>query len=215
MPLNPQILTLLQTAGQSLYDADLALQATVTEYGDSVKSAMKANPFDLGNDERFEEWKTIARLSKAVAQIEDELKKVYGVANVWTSVGTLSSAKATAIALPSFTAPSDLEVLLPVDATDVIDKRQRKKTEKVSRKVTSWATGSKNQVGSLRGNTAKLLATLQSQLTPTSFTKLNRTNLALEIGFPKGSIGASFTKLKELGYLEEDGHGGLRLSQKR
>lgn len=199
MPLNPQILALLQTAGQSLYDADQALQASVRQTADGVRSSMSKNPFDMGNDTQFEEWKTIARLSKAVAQIEDELKKVYGVASAWTSLGALAQTKANAIALPAFAENAELEVLQPINATDVVDKRQPRRTPKAGRKAL--------RAPAIRGNTAKLLEALQHRLTATHYAKLNRSTLALEIGLPKGSIGASFTKLLTLRYLEEDAHG--------
>jgi hypothetical protein len=214
MPLNPQILALLQTAGQSLYDANQALQTTVTQYAESVQSALALNPFDLSNDARVEEWKDVARLSKAVAQIEDELRKVYGVADAWTSPGVIASTKVTAIALPAFAASAELQVLPAVEATDVIDKRQRKGIAKTKRKVTSGLKIATPHANELRGNAAKLLAALQNLLSHTSYTKLNLSGLALELGFPKGSIGASFAKLKVLGYLEEDAHGALRFSQK-
>ena len=92
-------------------------------------------------------------------------------------------------------------MLRPLDATDVIDKRQRKKPVKKTRSA------------SLPANAAKLLAALQTELTVKTFTKVNRTKLASEIGFPPGSIGASFINLKKRGYLEEDKHGHFRLTQ--
>ena len=214
MPLNPQILALLQAAGQSLYDADQALQATVTQYAESVQSALALNPFDLSNDARFEEWKDVARLSKAVAQIEVELRKVYGIAYAWTSPGVLASTKATAIALPAFAASAEPQVLQTVEATDVIDKRQRKGIAITKRKMTSGLKIAKPHANELRGNVAKLLAALQHLLSHTSYTKLNWSSVALELGFPKGSIGASVAKLKVLGYLEGDAQGALRLSQR-
>ena len=214
MPLNPQILALLQAAGQSLYDADQALQATVTQYAESVQSALALNPFDLSNDARFEEWKDVARLSKAVAQIEVELRKVYGIADAWTSPGVLASTKATAIALPAFAASAEPQVLQTVEVTDVIDKRQRKGIAITKRKMTSGLKIAKPHAKELRGNVAKLLAALQHLLSHTSYTKLNWSSVALELGFPKGSIGASVAKLKVLGYLEGDAQGALRLSQR-
>lgn len=212
MPLNSQILALLQKAGQSLYDADQALQASVRETADAVQSSMSKNPFDMDNDTRFEEWKTIARLSKAVAQIEDELKKVYGVANAWTSLDAPPLSNTTAIALPPFAAVADLEVLQPINATDVIDKRQPRHHEKTGRKAPKTPKKTISRVPALRGNTAKLLEALQLRLTGASYTKLNRSHLALEIGLPKGSIGASLVKLHTLGYLDEDDRGALRLT---
>lgn len=205
MPLNPQILALLQTAGQSLYDADQALQVTVSQTADAVRSSMSTNPFDMGNDAQFEEWKTIARLSKAVAQIEEELKKVYGVANAWTSLSAPRQSNTTAIALPAFTAIAELEVLQPINATDVVDKRQQQRAAKAVRKAP--------RAPALRGNAAKLLEALCLRLTDSRYDMLNRSNVALEIGLPKGSTGGSFTKLVTLGYLSEDAQGGLRLTK--
>lgn len=214
MSLNPQILSLLQTAGQSLYDADQALQAAVNEHADRVRTSIAANPFDARSDAQFEEWKTIARLSKAVAQIEDELKKVYGVANAWTSLATLPRNKVSALGLPVFPAAPALATLQTVDATDVVDKRQRRSQVQAMVKDKPRVEKPKSPVRALRGNTAKLLAALMTRLNDKSHAKVNRSSLALEIGLPKGSIGASFIKLMELGYLDEDGQGGLRLAGK-
>lgn len=214
MSLNSQILSLLQTAGQALYDADQALQSSAIKSGDEVGSSMAENPFDIENDARFEEWKTIARLSKAVGQIESELRKVYGVANAWTSLNAPIQPIASPLALPAFTAASEIDVLHPISATDVVDKHQRRSAMTSKPKAASILKKSKPRGTSLRGNSAKLLAALQTRLTETGYTKLIRSSLAAETGLPKGSIGASFLKLVQLGYIEEDEHGALRLTQK-
>lgn len=214
MPLNPNVLSLLQTAGQSLYDADRALQATTSEYADNIRLAMSSNPFDMGNDARFEEWKTIARLSKAVAQIEDELKKVYGAANALTSQVSLPRATPAALALPAFDVPAQHQVLKPIEATDVVDKRQRRQPAMKEKTTSKTRKKSKAATRPLRGNTLKLLEALHTRLSDAEHSKINRSSLAVEIGLPKGSIGASIIKLLEMGHIVEDEQGALRLSHK-
>ena len=77
MPLSSQTLAALQLAGATIYQADLELKDAVQAYGNQVRAAMTANPFEMRNDGLFEEWKAVARMSQAVAQIETEFKKIF------------------------------------------------------------------------------------------------------------------------------------------
>ncbi len=42
---------------------------------------MLDNPFDMGNDGLFDDWKTVARLSRAVGQVEVEFQRIYSAAS--------------------------------------------------------------------------------------------------------------------------------------
>ena len=63
MALPAQTLASIQAAGAAIYAADAALKEAVQSYAEQVKMAMTENPFDMGNDSLFDDWKTVARLS--------------------------------------------------------------------------------------------------------------------------------------------------------
>jgi hypothetical protein len=89
MPLPSQTLAALQLAGATIYQADLELKDAVQAYANQVRTAMTANPFEMRNDGLFEEWKAVARMSQAVAQIEVEFKKIYEMASGLTGAAAL------------------------------------------------------------------------------------------------------------------------------
>ncbi|MDI1246227.1 MAG: hypothetical protein PSV24_12575, partial [Rhodoferax sp.] len=64
MSLNKELLATLQKAGAAVFDANAQLKLAVASYGERVHEAVASNPFHLGNDTLFENWKLVARLSK-------------------------------------------------------------------------------------------------------------------------------------------------------
>lgn len=204
MPLPTNALTAIQSAGAAVFTADAELQAVVKEYAEQVNVAMLQNPFDVGNDSMFEDWKTVARLSQAIHQIEAEFQKIYKVGAEIGKHATSRISKVHALAAPSATAPSFVEVVKEIKATDVVAKRKGKKT-KISKR-------GRKPVNILRGNTAKLMNWLAKALSTDQTVKLNRSAVAIEIGLPNGSIGASFSKLLAAGYIVEEAAGLFKLS---
>ncbi len=204
MPLPSQTLAAIQSAGAAIFAADLELKKSVQNYAEQVKDAMSQNPFDLGNDTRFEDWKTVARLSQAIAQIEAEFKKIYNAAS------DLSAASRTSIAVmppliapPTVASENNLPVVKEIDATDAVIKKTA-----VSR---APVTGRKGRRRPAQGNTAKVLARMSQILNTTTFTKVNQSAVALEIGLAKGSIGASISKLVGSGQLVAGPFGTFKL----
>ncbi len=209
MPLPTQTLAVIQAAGAAVYAADAALKEAVQSYADQVKLAMTENPFDMGNDSLFEDWKTVARLSRAVGQVEAEFQKIYGAASD-LSAGAIPAV----LTMPSLTAPqakanSDLAMVQEVDATDAVIKKLPKKI-KTSAKANPAA-----RKKTLSGNSAKVLARLLEILNPNDFLKINLSAIGAEIGLPKGSIGASITKLIDTGHLVAGGVGEYKLGTPR
>ncbi|MDO8776460.1 MAG: hypothetical protein Q7K57_48660 [Burkholderiaceae bacterium] len=209
MPLPTQTLAVIQTAGAAIYAADTALKEAVQSYADQVKLAMTENPFDMGNDSLFEDWKTVARLSRAVGQVEAEFQKIYGAATD-LSAGAIPAV----LTMPSLTAPqakenSELAMVQEIDATDAVIKKSSKrikakaKTKPAARKQT------------LSGNSAKVLTRLLEILNPNDFLKINLSAIGAEIGLPKGSIGASIAKLIDTGHLIAAGVGEYKLGTPR
>ena len=86
MSLNKELLASLQKAGAAVFDADAQLKLAVLTYGERVQAAVGSNPFHLGNDTLFENWKMVARLSKTVATMEEDLKNVYQMASAMSEV---------------------------------------------------------------------------------------------------------------------------------
>lgn len=204
MALPSQTLAAIQSAGAAIYAADTALKEAVQSYAEQVKLAMLENPFDMGNDSLFDDWKTVARLSRAVGQVEAEFQKIYSAASDLSAGSALSI-----LAMPSLTASpestsGDLALVQEVDATDVVIKRRTKK-------LRSKAKAKPAQPKSPSGNAAKVLTKLLDVLNPNDFVKINRSAIAAEIGLPKGSIGATITRLIDSGHLIEGTFGQYKL----
>jgi hypothetical protein len=206
MALPAQTLATIQTAGAAIYAADAALKEAVQSYAEQVKLAMAENPFDMGNDSLFDDWKTVARLSRAVGQVEAEFQKIY-VAATDLSAGAIPAV----LSMPSLTAPlatttNDLSMVQEIEATDAVIKKAPTKIKAAGRKMPTA-----RQPTSLSGNSARVLARLLGLLNPDHFVKINRAAVGAEIGLPKGSIGASITKLLDTGHLIEGGIGEYKL----
>lgn len=190
---------------------------------------MSQNPFDLNTDSLFEEWKTVARLCQTLEQIEAELRKVHQAA-LSLGQGVLPTANVS----PRLRAPSrvrepavasSIPVLEAIEATDVVVKTARKVKQAVTTPIATKGVGkaeaksnsSKKPTpkSALSPNTQKLWDQLKTVLNAKKFTAIKRTKVGLDAGLPTGSVTASFTKLLENAYLEEDASGGLKLTSKR
>jgi hypothetical protein len=162
---------------------------------------MTKNPFNGQHDSSYQSWKNLAGISQAMSSIEAELQKLYSMA-----AGEPTRETPTlALAAPSTVAP--LEVLSSIDVTDVVAKRSPRKfkgaekTSKTAAKKSIKGIRSRAKRTGNQDNTAKVLAHLQTILSDQTFTKLNQSSIAIAIGLPKGSIGASVKKLINDGKL--------------
>jgi hypothetical protein len=201
MTLTPKILALIQKAGTAVFNADAALKDAVADSAKKVSEAMTKNPFDGRHDSLYQNWKSVAKISQAMAAIEAELKGLYALATAEPA----RTSRVLALAAPKLVAP--LEVLSTIDVTDVVAKRTTRKTKgakkslkAVAKRVAKGETSRAKRSGG-QDNTAKVLAQLQTVLNDQTFTKLNQTSIAVAIGLPKGSIGASVKKLIQDGKL--------------
>lgn len=118
MPISTETLALMQAAGAAVFEADTSLKLAVTQYAQAVPEALANNPFDLGTDVLFENWKTVARISKAMSTLEEEIKKLYDAASV------ISDTTVKALPVPK-KAQAPLTALKPFEATDVVVKKQK------------------------------------------------------------------------------------------
>ncbi len=208
MPLPHATLSALQAAGAAIYAADAELKKTAGDISEQVKLAMLNNPFDLGNDGLFENWKTVARLAQAVSQMETEFRKIYDAAAGMAAMAPVTRASVPALGGPMGGADSPLETVNEVQATDVVAKKTRKK-RKGARAAAKRSKGGKRP---MRGNSAILLAHLADKLTANEGVKVNWSAIAAETGIPKGSIGAARIKLLQTRHITEDAAGNFRLS---
>jgi hypothetical protein len=193
MTLSPKILAIIQKAGTAVFTAEAALKDAVADSAKKVADSVTKNPHGEQHDSLYQDWKNVARISKAISAIEAELKSIYALAAV-TPVS-----KGNAIALPAPAVKADLEVLTAIDITDVVEKRAVKKPK--AAKKSAKRTGARAKRSGGEDNSAKVLAHLQTVLNDQSFTKLNQSAVAIAIGLPKGSIGASIKKLVQGGKL--------------
>ena len=69
MALSAQTLSAIHPAGAAVFAAEAALKEAAQSYANQVKHAMQENPCDVGNDGLFDDWKTVARLARAVGQV--------------------------------------------------------------------------------------------------------------------------------------------------
>ncbi len=69
-----------------MFTADEMLKLAAKNLADRVNASMTTNPDNLDNDALIESWKTVARLSQAMAGIEAEIKRVFQSASELTSV---------------------------------------------------------------------------------------------------------------------------------
>jgi hypothetical protein len=228
VPIPKECLSSIQMAGAAVHAADTALKSAVQAYADHVRQSMSQNPFDLNTDSLFEEWKTVARLSQTLEQIEAELRKVHQAA-LSLGQGILPTANVS----PRLRAPShvrltavtdNIPVLGAIEATDVVAKTARKVKQAAAKpiatigadKVEAKSNKKKSKPKSaLSPNTQKLWDQLKTVLNAKKFTAIKRTKIGLDAGLPTGSVTASFTKLLENAYLEEDASGGLKLTSKK
>jgi hypothetical protein len=206
MSLNKELLATIQKAGAAVFDVDAQLKLAAKSYGERVQAAVGSNPFHLGNDTLFENWKMVARLSKTVAAMEEDLKNVYQMAGALSDVEPslpdmmpALSAPAPAVsvtAAPSFVADSSLA------ATDV--KIKRKKRIPAAKPGPVQATP-------LPTNAARLLKHLRYVLKTKGFAAVNQTAVAKATGIPMGSMSAALKRLVAAGHVQTNGSGMFKL----
>jgi len=205
MSLSKTTLSAIQQAGAAVFSADAELKNSVKDYAGRVNAAMAANPFGLGNDALFENWKLVARLSQTMNGIEEELKKVHALASELTGDDGPAGH-----ALPALSKPEPLLVVQADTApTDVVVKAGQKKASRQS--LAKKPAAALPPV--LGGNPAKLLRHLQRLLNTRDFVAVNLSAAGLATGIPAGSVNAAVKKLLEVGQLLAGPGGRFKLAK--
>jgi hypothetical protein len=220
MSLSSATLSALQQAGSAAYAADTELKNAVKDYAARVNAAMSANPYGLGNDALFENWKVVARLSQTMSGIEEELKKVYRVASELIADDQPSVRELPALAAPKRpVAGQALGSQQDLTTTDVVVKRKKKtatpKTRKLKTKANSRPakpTGTATSPVELSGNAAKLLQHLKTLLDANKFAVINQTVVGQATGIPLGSMTAAIKKLTASGAIMAGPSGSFKLA---
>ena len=202
MSLSSSTLASIQKAGAAVFAADEKVKNAVKEYAQRVNAAIATNPYNLGNDTLFENWKVLARLSQTIAGMEDELKKVYRVASELTEDDQPSVREIPVLAAPARAVEHSVARQNDLAPSDVVVKRKKKAAK--SKTVAVKASPVKRPVTSavkpvITGNSAKLLPYLERVLNSNEFTVLSQTAAGHETGIPNGSMTAATKKLIESG----------------
>ena len=212
MSLSSTTLSAIQQAGAAVYAADAELKKAVNDYAGRVHAAMGSNPYGLGNDAMFENWKIIARLSQTMAGVEEELKKVYLIASDLLVDDQPLLVQASALAAPE--RPVDPMTVNQADTapTDVVAKRRKKV-------VTPPVTGKNASKGTVPvksafpSNAAKLLAHFKLVLNARTLTAISQTAVAKSIGIPLGSMTSAIKTLVENQLIVQGPNGSIRLAR--
>ncbi|WP_210543562.1 hypothetical protein [Rhodoferax sp. PAMC 29310] len=205
MTLASTTLAAIQQAGAAVYAADADLKQATQSYAERVTTAMDHNPFGLGNDALFENWKLVARLSQSMGVIEAELKKIYFLAEDLVGEGT-----AVVSTLPALSAP------VAETPTDVVAKSTARTGAR--RRLGDRRTGANRlmampEAAKLPSNAAKLLQHLETALNTEEFRLIKQTASARTIGIPLGSVSAAIKTLLANGHLIAGSAGGFKLKR--
>ena len=196
MSLSNTALSAIQKAGATVFEADAELKNAVNEYALRVNAAIASNPYNLGNDALFENWKVIARLSQTMTGIEEELKKVYHIAAELSADDQPLLVQVSALSAPTVASESIIPSASDITPTDVVIKKHKKSSQPT-------------------GNAAKLLTRLESLLTSKKFTTISQTTVGRDIGIPLGSMTAAIKQLQESGRIIAGPAGSYKLAKLR
>ena len=226
MSLSSSTLASLQKAGAAVFTADEKLKAAVKDYAQRVHAAMVSNPYGLGNNALFENWKMVARLSQTVSAMEEEFKKVYRVAAELTADDQPMVRESSALATPkraakrvAVQAVARVESVNDLTPTDVVVKPRKRKSAPVAapKKAKVKASAPRLAAASgkpleLNGNAAKLMEHLGRILTADEFTGFSQTAAGKETGIALGSMTAAIKKALETGNIIPGPAGTFKLA---
>lgn len=214
MSLSKTTLSAIQQAGAAVFAADTALKTSAQDYAMRVNAAMAANPFGLGNDALFENWKLVARLSQTMAGIEEELKKVHQLATELTGDDGPAAHGLPALAAPA--AEPLAGVVADIAATDVVAKARKKTSASKATRQVPAQPPSRPAVAAPAasgGNSAKLLQHLEQIMKTKDFVAINQRAAGVATGIPTGSVNAALKKLIATGRLVAGTDGRFKLAK--
>lgn len=210
MPIPTSVIEALQRAGAAVFEADAQVQALAQQHAQQVQAAVLNNPFHLGNDSLFDNWKTVARMAQTLSGMEQELRKLYQLA------GDLAQERAqerTPAPVPVLAAPlaaAPIELVQSIQVTDVRIKKPARPAKPRRRAATVAPRQSGRASGAVRGNAARLLAYLATRLNGRGFAPINQSAASQATGIPLGSMSAAMKKLLAERLIAAGAHGGYK-----
>lgn len=233
MTLSISTLAAIQKVGAAAFQADAKLKAAAQDYAERVSAAITESPDKQGTDALIENWRAVARLSRTLEGIEEELKKVYQAASQLTSDDQLTvnampvpakptratgkgkqkvikTAITAAAALPDV-AQKNSARQVELSAIDVVAKPKKKAAlPKVKAKAGKRKVAAKTMAPT--SNPERLLQHLQGLLNTSEFTAISQTGAAKETGIPMGSMTAAIKKLAQTARVVIGPNGSLKLT---
>jgi len=198
MTLSISTLAAIQKVGAAAFQADAKLKAAAKDYAERVSAAITESPDKQGTDTLVESWRAVARLSRTLEGIEEELTKVYQIASQLTADEQATVDDMPALAKPTRSSgKAKKRAALP----KVKAKAGKRKVVAVAAKTLAPTS-----------NPAKLLQHLQGLLNVNDFTAISQTGVAKEIGIPLGSMTAAIKKLVEIGKIVTGPNSSLKLT---
>jgi hypothetical protein len=210
MSFTQETLAAIQKAGSAVFDADAQLKLAVKAYGERVHAAVGLNPYHLGNDALFGNWKLVSRLAQTMAGIEEELRKVYQVA-----VELCDDEPLSVTAMPALSAPARASTLVvepmqvqqsDLAATDIKVKKKTGATVKIP-------VAAKTTPAPLPKNAMNLLKHLSTVLSVKHFSSINQTAASRATGIPLGSMTAALKRLTTGGQIVTGPAGQYKLAK--
>ena len=190
----------LQKAGQAVHDASVSLgrdaQTANEALQKALQQAMQAKRDDAQTESIFTQWKTLAKVSQEVAQMEAALREVF------VACTALASAKEaqSKVAAGRKGRPAAPEAA----AAGLVAKQKPKK--KVGRPPKANVPGVPRE-----GNEQKLMEYFGTILNATELKQVHHLDITKATGIPSGSIAATIKRLVGKKLLEAGRRGALRL----
>lgn len=203
MPISSSTLAAIQTAGQAIDAARLELVAATQLHASRVTQAIAGNPFGAENDDLFQQWKAIARMSQTVQDMEQQFKELFhAAAALAVDEGAPRPLSRPVLAVPT---PDSLA------ATDVVVKTPRSRKPVRAKKASRGTQRKSAPPSSPAGNPGKVYAQLLKLVDKKGFTAVNQSALAKSAGVPSGSISAALRRLIQDGLVAEGGRSQFKL----
>jgi hypothetical protein len=206
MSQNKKMLDAIQKAGAAVFEADAQLKLAAKSFGERVHTSVSSNPYHLGNDALFENWKLVARLSQTTTAMEKELRKVYQVASDLSDDEPSAATTIPALPAPEFSGKRAVD-----EVTVLVDQSEALAATDVKVKKASKDNGSKNAATELPPNAATLLKHLGAVMNNKEFTRVNQTQASQATGIAMGSMTASLKRLVAGGHLLAGATGQYKL----
>ncbi len=211
MSVTAATLSAIQQAGQAIDVARQSLAEAVQEHAQRVMMAVADQPFSVGNDKLFSQWKTVARLAQEVQAIEEQFKALYQTASDMAEPEAQVLKALPHAARTRATGPQGTYAMDTSAAEDVQVKPAPAAKGPRSAKA-GKAARRQSAPRSRGGNDAKVLNFLKTTLNRKSWKRLTQSEMADGAGIPNGSIAVSVRRLTDSGTLREGEKGFYKLA---